>query len=370
MRLAVTTNMMAPYKTPLFETLSRRLDGQFLAIYETEMESNRRWQSPQTLPFKHVVLCSLSIDVRRWYSDTYLHVPLNPLSALTRFQPDVVVLGGGAWTSPLNLIITARSRHLGCRLVPWWGSFGHRRKRLRKTLDPVARRFVRSGDAWIAGGSRARSELIEYGAEATRVTIARELPGDPIAHDLLPQRQARGGRTPRYLFVGQLIQRKGVGLLLQAFEQLPRGELWIAGAGELLDLVEAAARSDPRIRYFGHQSTEALKELYRHSDVLVLPSLYEVWGIVVNEALLHGLPVIATTQVGAAADLLEEGVNGLIINPGDVTALRAAMTTVASWAPQRFDVCAEVNATKIDAWSVDQAAEGILEACSLARSVV
>jgi glycosyltransferase involved in cell wall biosynthesis len=366
MRIAVTTNMIAPYKTPLFELLSRRLGGEFLVVYETAMESNRRWQAPRTLPFRHVVVDSWSVDVRRWFSDTYIHLPRNPLEALRAFRPDVVVMGGGAWTSPLNLIVASLHDRLDWRVVPWWGSFGHRRKLLRNVLDPVARKFVRSGDAWIATGSRAKAELVDYGATPGKITIAREITRRAAAVDQIQERRGRETLSPRYLFVGQLIERKAIGVLLRAFEQIRCGELWIAGDGKLLSDVEAASERDPRIRYFGHQSTDELSDLYRNADVLVLPSLYEVWGIVVNEALMYGLPVITTTQVGAAADLIDDGDNGMIVEPGDVTQLAAAMTSVGSWVPGRFARCAQLNASKVETWSVNRAADAILEACEYA----
>jgi glycosyltransferase involved in cell wall biosynthesis len=154
--------------------------------------------------------------------------------------------------------------------------------------------------------------------------------------------------------------------LLSAFEDLPSGELWIVGDGELLPDVRDAVARNPRIRYLGHRTSDELSDLYGEADVLVLPSLYEVWGIVVNEALMHGLPVVTTTGVGAATDLIEPGVTGLIVRPGDPTELAAAMLEVAWWPASQLSRVAEVNAMKIDAWSVDRAADGILGACELA----
>jgi glycosyltransferase involved in cell wall biosynthesis len=368
MRVAVTTNMMAPYKTPLFERVSKLLGGEFLVVYETPMESNRRWEPPRTLPFDYATLKSVSIDLRRWFSDTYLHVPRNPLEAIRAFRPDVVVMGGGAWTSPTNLAVLGQRKRFGWRVVPWWGSFSHRRGILRTALNPIARKFVRSGDAWIAAGSRAKAELIDYGAAPEKITIAREITGRSVPADSLRQQQGHNPRPLRYLFVGQLIERKGVEVLLEAFDRVRNGELWIAGDGPLVKQVEAASRRDPRIRYFGHRSGDELSDLYQKADIFVLPSLYEVWGIVVNEALMYGLPVIATTEVGAAADLIEDGQTGMIVDPRDVTQLAEAMATVGSWHPHRFSACAEINGAKIEAWSVDRAADGIVCACELATS--
>jgi glycosyltransferase involved in cell wall biosynthesis len=368
MRVAVITNIIAPYKSPLFQELSRRLKGDLLVVYETAMESNRRWTPESSLAFENIVLPSFSIDLRRLVSDLYVHVPWRPLAPLRRFMPDVVIAGGGAWTSPANIAALTARKHYGWRFVPWWGSFDRPwQSGARRTLDPIASWFVRAGDAWIAFGSKARDQLIRYGADPQRITIAREIPGRNMAQEWLGAREKRNGNAPpRYLFVGQLIERKGLRVLLSAFDDIPNGELWIAGDGEMLPEVQDAVARNPRIRYLGHRSTPELHEFYGKADVLVLPSLYEVWGIVVNEALMHGLPVVTTSQVGAAADLIEPGVNGIMIRPGNAAELAAAMVTVASWPSSQLSRVARVNAMKTDAWSIDRAADGILAACDLA----
>ena len=81
-------------------------------------------------------------------------------------------------------------------------------------------------------------------------------------------------------------------------------------------MAEAAAARDPRIRVVGHLSGNALAQAYREAHVLVVPSLYEPWGLVVHEGLAYGLPVIATDQVGAADDLVDPDVNGFVVACG------------------------------------------------------
>ena len=92
-----------------------------------------------------------------------------------------------------------------------------------------------------------------------------------------------------------------------------------------------AAHGDSRIIYHGHTNWERTAELYRGADLVVFPSRYDTWGMVVNEALTDGLPIIVTTEVGAVPDLVEDGVNGVVIPPKDVPALESAMRSVANW---------------------------------------
>jgi glycosyltransferase involved in cell wall biosynthesis len=110
-----------------------------------------------------------------------------------------------------------------------------------------------------------------------------------------------------------------------------------------------------------------LQQLYADSDVLVLPSRYEVWGLVINEALEHGLPVIATESVGAVDDLLVDGVNGYVTATGDVGELRDAMARVTGWNDAHRQAAAAKSAEIAESWSIDAAATAFVAACGAAR---
>jgi GT2 family glycosyltransferase len=373
LRIGVIVNMVAPYTKPLFECLARRDDCQLLVVSETSMERDRRWTPEVDLPFDHVLLDSWTTDLSRiaigsgfrTRFDTYLYVPKRPLGALVDFAPDVVVAGGGGiWSSPANLAaLAARGRH-GWGVVPWWGSFTRTRPTLpRRLAEPWVKAFMRTSDAWLVYGSRQARDVVELGADPERVVVA------PItAH--VPEAPARERRsadgTTRYLFVGRLIERKGLDVLLEAFERVDGGELRIAGDGPLRETVEAAAARDPRIRLIGHVVGEPLASAYQDADVLVVPSLYEPWGLVVHEGLAHGLPVIVTDEVGAADDLVERDVNGYVVAAGSAEELAEAMTAVAAWTPARREAGSRRSADLLGAVSVERSAEGFVRGCRLA----
>ncbi len=155
-------------------------------------------------------------------------------------------------------------------------------------------------------------------------------------------------------------------MLLEAFERVDGGELRIAGDGPLREMVEAAAARDPRIRLIGHIAGEALARAYQDADVLVVPSLYEPWGLVVHEGLAYGLPVIVTDEVGAADDLIERDVNGYVVAAGSAEELGEAMTAVAAWTPARREAGAHRSADLLGSVSVERSAEGFVHGCTLA----
>jgi glycosyltransferase involved in cell wall biosynthesis len=133
------------------------------------------------------------------------------------------------------------------------------------------------------------------------------------------------------LFVGRLEREKGVEVLLEAWRRAgldDRATLTFAGAGPL--------RPEGRgIELRGHVAREDLPALYASADALVLPSIrtatfLEPWGLVVNEAMHQGTPVIASDAVGAAAGgLVQDGRNGLIVPANDAQALATRIRTLA-----------------------------------------
>ena len=138
-----------------------------------------------------------------------------------------------------------------------------------------------------------------------------------------------------FFFCGQMIERKGIDLLLLAFDRLIANgmdaRLLLVGREaelpRLLNLMSPAARS--RVQYEGFQAPECLAAYFARSDVFVLPSRHDGWGVVVNQALATGLPIITSDAVGAGLDYVQNGINGVKVKAGDVDALYDAMQTLA-----------------------------------------
>jgi glycosyltransferase involved in cell wall biosynthesis len=206
---------------------------------------------------------------------------------------------------------------------------------------------------------------VELGADPERTFIAPTIPSLPLdTLEPTPPRD-RDERPFTYLYVGRLVEEKGLRYLVEAIRHVPHTRLLLAGEGPLREELEATAPAD-RVRLYGHLDWSELQALYREADALVFPSLYDVWGLVVNEALAHGLPVIATDQVGAVDDLIEDGVNGLVVPSRSVRALAAAMRDMATWDAERRDRGAALGREKVAWYRPSVAAEIILAACQTA----
>jgi glycosyltransferase involved in cell wall biosynthesis len=223
---------------------------------------------------------------------------------------------------------------------------------------------MRTADACLAYGTRHVRDLAEMGVDPARTVLA---PITALAPERPPEREStRGGRETRFLFIGRLIERKGLDVLLQAFAGFDGGELWIAGDGPLQDAVSQAAAEDSRIRLLGHVDGDDQGDLYAQVDVLVVPSLYEAWGLVVHEGLGHGLPVIATDQVGAADDLIDPGVNGYIVPAGSAEATAEAMHSVSAWTDEQRTHSARRSIETLATCSFERGAEGFVQGAVVA----
>jgi glycosyltransferase involved in cell wall biosynthesis len=176
---------------------------------------------------------------------------------------------------------------------------------------------------------------------------------------------------PVITFVGKLTAKKQPGFLVEAFARLrhrQRCTLLLVGDGELEQELRGlvAARAIPDVHFIGFLNRSEIGLAYTAADVFVLPSAYhETWGLVVNEAMNFGLPVVVSDKVGCAPDLVRDGENGFIFPSGDVTALVATLdrlTTDSLLRRQFGDRSLEI----VSAWNYQAAADGIAAACAAA----
>lgn len=171
------------------------------------------------------------------------------------------------------------------------------------------------------------------------------------------------------LFSGKLSRRKGVDLLLAAVQALPEAQrrrmaALFLGSGEMMDPLQAMAESEPAVtaRFVGFQNQRQLSRFYHAADLLVLPSVEsETWGLVVNDALHHGLPCVVSEAVGCAPDLVQPGLTGEICESGSAEALGRALRRAQAWA-RGAEVRTACRA-RVAGYSVQRAAEGLATAC-------
>jgi glycosyltransferase involved in cell wall biosynthesis len=241
----------------------------------------------------------------------------------------------------------------------------------RRPVKNLALRWLFDGTAaFLAIGTLNREFYRRHGVSPNRIFTAPYAVDNDFfrraAEALVPQRAAlrRQERIPAdatvFLFCGKLTPVKRPLDLLAAFERLDAGDravLLYVGDGPLRGALVHRAAGRPQVRVTGFRNQTEIPRYYALADVLVLPSEFEPWGLVVNEALNFGLRVIVSDQVGAAPDLVQGEDHGQVVPVGDAEALGRALQTCLETQPPRPH-----GKRVIDAWGIDATVDGIVEA--------
>lgn len=322
-------NIMAPYRLPVFRELSQRFDLKVFFVKVTDQ--SRRWEIPsEELTFNYSICRGPSMGKAK--------IPLNLCRELAKRKYEVVIAGETfTETIPSNLILMFYRYLTGSRLVlmteyfeleNWLQRDRPFKRFLRAAFRAYLKFLYRRCDAFVACSSKAAEHLRGMGVAEDKIFPSPQAVFDTRLLSRTPEQRTERGKVI-FLTVAYLSDRKGIDLLVEAFISLndPAAKLIIAGDGEIRDKLHSMAAGHQNIAFAGHVDGAEKSALYQESDVFVLPSLLETWGLVVNEAMHYGLPVIVTDAMGSA-DLVDG--NGMVVAAGDAGALAQALKKLAS----------------------------------------
>ena len=235
-----------------------------------------------------------------------------------RLRKIPVVLWSESWGAPY--------RSIG---APWWKR-AYRRARTRWTT-------ARAG-AVVVAGSRSKEYHQTLGVDSGRLFVANYSTIDMrslIATDFANGLPGCSGHAVRILYFSRVVKSKGLDVLIRAFAEIEKlgndVHLQVVGDGEFRPYCEKLAGDlqVQNIRFHGAVPNEEAWKYFKQADVFVLPcsgkGRGEGWGLVINEAMSMSLPIVTTEAVGAVADLVNNGVNGYVVAPGDADDLRKAL---------------------------------------------
>ena len=328
-----------PYRVPLFRELAKADGIDLTVIFCAPVEPGRTWPVPEQFPFKTVFLPSRSI-VRYRYRNLYgerntIRYPVGLFGTLKRINPDVVV----GYEFRLECIVAFLFSVLHRRGYVVWSDTTARFNARMGSARKVIRRLVLSVSRALIGSSSDTIDhfrnSFDYPPERTFLSILSAHAGE-LARPSLHERPARDTRSGpvRFVYAGRLIALKGLDLLITAFAAarggIPGAALTIVGDGpelaSLRDLTAKLGCGQSVVFKRGMSHEDLMKELALH-DVFVFPTLLDVFGLVVAEAMVCGLPVICSPWAGAARDLVQD--NGMIVDPTNISDLAQAMEKLA-----------------------------------------
>jgi glycosyltransferase involved in cell wall biosynthesis len=237
------------------------------------------------------------------------------------------------------------------------------------------RRFFRRCHGIFCYGIRSKEYLMDYGVKESRIIYRCQvaaLPHDYDPRQVMARYESKSAvqtASPHFLYVGRLSQEKGIDDLLRAFQAvlpgMPGARLSVVGAGpdkeQLLSLSDELGLHDS-VAFTGPKSLPEIAALFETSTALVLPSHSEPWGLVVNEALSYGCPVVVSNSCGCVPDLVINNVTGFSFDAGDIAGMGKALVDCAAMGEDRIAVarrCLELIAK----YNPERAATQILDGC-------
>jgi glycosyltransferase involved in cell wall biosynthesis len=244
------------------------------------------------------------------------------------------------------------------------GAFIHR----HWLKDVVKTYYISRARACFASGEYAKKYFLTYGAKAENIylhhftSLNRE---DIVSHcpttrekKILREQLGLEDR-PTVLTIGQFIPRKGFDILLRAWQYMPQEmQLILIGGGDLEAEYQRQIQDLglSHVYVSGFMDKKKIFSYYQAVDLFVLPTREDIWGLVINEAMACGLPVISTDRCIAAMEMIQDDVNGYIVPVEDVEALAEKMKKILTDSSLR-QAMSEANLEKIQDYTLDQIVE-------------
>lgn len=319
-KIVLITNIPTPYRVPLFDLLAETMEqeGCRLHVIFGASTYGRRLHTVDSNAFKfdHSFLESGTVDRGDKEKTTFLYNGLTGL--LNRLSPDAIIVSG---FSPATMRVALRRMTKGTPFIIWNGSIvaGYRREGFFKSQ--LRKWLVSRASGFIAYGSAAKEYLIGIGASSTDISIGINTVDTAFFAEETRRLRSQLPSEPihRLLSIGYLSPRKGTLQLLELMRILKSRRsdivLDLVGDGEERELLQQLVREhglQDLVRFHGFVPRERLPEQLAKASIFLFQTRFDIWGLVLNEAMAASLPVICSPNAGAARDLIVDGESGFV----------------------------------------------------------
>ncbi len=313
-KVVFITNIPSPYRVDFFVFLQKTYTQyEFHVIFSGGGMENRKWHVELRELKNYRFLKSKTLIIRRRYDDRYVFLPFGVEKELKQIGPDFV------FAMEYNPTILRAVHYCRKKKIPFasWTDGTAHSERAIGTVQRLSRKYIiKRADAFVASSTASMKNQISYGADKSKCFLSY------LTVDIEKYLMKKDHYMSRQMiYVGSLIERKGLDLLLDALARLPDDiTLVIVGEGQEREILQKQAGElgiKDRIRFTGFLEGEELKKLYHESDLFVLPTREDCFGLVILEAMCASLPIVCSKFADGAYDLLKEGENGFLVDPYD-----------------------------------------------------
>jgi 1,2-diacylglycerol 3-alpha-glucosyltransferase len=376
-RLVLLTEIIAPYRIPVFNALAGcdGLDLEVIFLAETD-ERLRQWRVyKEEIRFRYQVLPSWRGRVGK----TKLLFNRGMRRVLAKLRPDVILGGGYAYAACWEALLWAnRSR---VPFILWSESNRNDERKGHASVEWLKRFYLRHCSGFVVPGKASFEYLTMLGVAPDLISVAPNAVDNALFRNHAEVARSEDGARRRelklpqryILFVGRLIPEKGVFDLLDAYARLEHGlraEVGLVFAGDGISKLQLLRRAEAirpgNVCFPGFLQREGLATVYGLAEALALPTHSDPWGLVVNEAMACGLPIIVSDVAGCAPDLVENGWNGYVVRVGDRDGLVRAIDSLLRNQELRQKMSAR-SKEGIQGHSPEACAEGLAKAALACR---
>lgn len=323
MRVLFLTNVPSPYRVEFFNELSEKCELTVAFEMPDAGNRNENWKSKEQFRFRAVFLKPLLRKVDGAFCPEITRL-------LKKFKKDLIVIGGYSTPTGMYAIEYMRLHHIPFIL----NCDGGMVKNDNYIKGVIKRHFIGAASFYLCAGEISKEYLVHYGADLKRIysypfsSVKKADIGAPLGNG--ERRELREKLKIKeknmILYVGSFIHRKGVDVLIRAVKELEDTALVLVGGDDIKTYDELLSGGMKCTVYApGFFNKDGLKDYYMAADLFVLPTREDIWGLVVNEALGYGLPVVTTDKCNAGLELVKAGNNGYIVKADDVEELNRAI---------------------------------------------
>lgn len=327
MRVLFTTNIPSPYRVDFFNELGRHCE--LTVLFESNLDKNRdrRWLADKILNFKAIFMKGFKIGDAHGFCPEVLKY-----MSLKKF--DTIVIG--AYHTPSGMLAM---EYLKLRKIPFiLSSDGGMKKEDTGIKYRIKQHFIGSANAWLSTGKLTSEYLEYYGARKEDIHVypftsikEMEILDSPLSYDEKCKVRSKLGipEGKMILSVGQFVYRKGYDVLLRAAKNLDKSiGIYIVGGIPMDEYLEIKEEMNlTNVHFVDFLNKQELSNYYKAANLFVLPTREDIWGLVINEAMAYGLPIVTTNRCVAGTEMVTSDV-GAIINIDDSDALTKEINNI------------------------------------------
>ena len=321
MKVLFTTNIPSPYRIDFFNELSRYCDLTVAIERKKADDRKEEWTKFKNIQFNIIEMNGINVGKDTAFCPQIIKIVKNN-------DFDIIVVGG--YSTPTGmLLIQYLRRHKISFILNCDG--GMKKDIERKLIYRMKKYFISSATYWLSSGKITNEYLEHYGANKKYIynypftSIRNSNIIKPILEDEKNKLKNTIGIKSKYVVitVGSFIHRKGFDILIRAAQYIKVDvEVIIIGdkpSKEYIDIIKEL--NVKNVKFVDFMNKEDLELYYQVADIFVLPTREDIWGLVVNEAMAKGLPIITTNKCGAGLELIKDEENGYMVPVEDYKAI-------------------------------------------------